>query len=145
VGGPAGSRDGPQAVGDQRCICPTEPRLPRDHWQPVSAMEESIDVRQREADSAVWESVRPELGWTLEFVLDDPGPALLGRSNDAALLVVGTHEHVGLARLVSGSISRYCLSHAHCPTVIVPVDSGRVDYDALSSEMTEQPTTAVGD
>jgi nucleotide-binding universal stress UspA family protein len=113
--------------------------------KPVSAVEESIDAPHREAASAVWESVRPGLGWTLEFVLDDPGPALVARFNDAALLVVGTHEHVGLARLVSGSVSRYCLSDAHCPTVIVPVDSGRVDNDTLSSEMTVQPTAAVRD
>jgi hypothetical protein len=63
---------------------------------------------------------KAEFGWTLGFVLDDPGPALVKRSEEAAMLVVGTHEHVGLARLVSGSVSRYCLSHAKCPTVIVP-------------------------
>jgi hypothetical protein len=39
---------------------------------PESAMEESIDVPHREAVSALWDSLRPELGWTLEFVLDDP-------------------------------------------------------------------------
>jgi hypothetical protein len=63
---------------------------------------------------------KAEFGWTLGFVLDDPGPALVKRSEEAAMLVVGTHEHVGHARLVSGSVSRYCLSHAKCPTVIVP-------------------------
>jgi nucleotide-binding universal stress UspA family protein len=106
-----------------------------------SAMEVSdIDVPFREAVSAVWDSVRPELGWTLEFVLDDPGPALVTRSAEAALLVVGTHEHVGLARLVSGSVSRYCLSHAKCPTVIVPVDNR-----AVSLEQTERPTAGTRD
>jgi nucleotide-binding universal stress UspA family protein len=99
-----------------------------------------IDVPFREAVSAVWDSVRPELGWTLEFVLDDPGPALVTRSAEAALLVVGTHEHVGLARLVSGSVSRYCLSHAKCPTVIVPVDNR-----AVSLEQTERPTAGTRD
>jgi nucleotide-binding universal stress UspA family protein len=98
--------------------------------------EANIDASYREAIHAVWESVRPELGWTLEFVLDDPGPALVTRSAEAALLVVGTHEHVGLARLVSGSVSRYCLSHAKCPTVIVPADTR-----AMSSDQTE-PTAA---
>lgn len=70
--------------------------------------------------------MRPGLGWILEFVLDDAGRALVARSAEAALLVVGTHEHVGLARLVSGSVSRYCLSHAKCTTVIVPVDNRAV-------------------
>jgi hypothetical protein len=80
----------------------------------------NIDVPFREAACAVWDSVQPELGWTLGFVLDDPRPALVKRSEEAAMLVVGTHEHVGLARLVTGSVSRYCLSHGKCPTVIVP-------------------------
>jgi nucleotide-binding universal stress UspA family protein len=88
---------------------------------PESAVEESnIDVAHREAISAVWDSVRPGLGWTLEFVLDDAGRALVARSAEAALLVVGTHEHVGLARLVSGSVSRYCLSHAKCRPLSCP-------------------------
>ena len=108
---------------------------------PESAIEESnIDDPHREAVSAVWDSVQPGLGWTLEFVLDDPGRALVARSAEATLLVVGTHEHVGLTRLVSGSVSRYCLSHAKCPTVIVPVDNR-----AVSSGQLEQPTTALRD
>ena len=104
---------------------------------PEPVMDEAnIDAVYREAIHAVWESVRPELGWTLEFVLDDPGPALVRRSAEAALVVVGTHEHVGLARLVSGSVSRYCLSHAKCPTVIVPADTRTISSDEL------EPSTA---
>jgi nucleotide-binding universal stress UspA family protein len=90
---------------------------------PESAIEESnIDDPHREAVSAVWDSVQPGLGWTLEFVLDDPGRALVARSAEATLLVVGSHEHVGLTRLVSGSVSRYCLSHGDClDAAAVPV------------------------
>ena len=36
------------------------------------------------------------------------------------LLVVGTREHVGLGRLLTSSVSHYCLSHALCPVVAVP-------------------------
>jgi nucleotide-binding universal stress UspA family protein len=105
---------------------------------PEPAMDESyIDRPYREAIHAVWESVQPELGWTLKFVLDEPGPALVSRSAQATLVVVGTHEHVGLARLVSGSVSRYCLSHAQCPTVIVPAASA-----GTSSHQTEQAAAA---
>ena len=34
--------------------------------------------------------------------------------------MVGTREHVGLGRLLTGSVSHYCLSHAGCPVVAVP-------------------------
>jgi hypothetical protein len=37
----------------------------------------NIRVRCRRALRAVWESVMPELGWALELVHDDPGPALV--------------------------------------------------------------------
>jgi nucleotide-binding universal stress UspA family protein len=88
-----------------------------------------VDVVYREALGAVWDLVCPEPEWELTFVAEDAGPALVAWSATAALLVVGTHEHVGLRRLVSGSVSRYCLSHAHCPTVIVPVDSNWSEQD----------------
>jgi nucleotide-binding universal stress UspA family protein len=51
----------------------------------------------------------------------EPGGVLVRQSGDAQLLVVGTREHVGLGRLLVGSISHYCLSHAVCPVVAVPV------------------------
>jgi nucleotide-binding universal stress UspA family protein len=118
---------------------PIPPGLAPIGVMPETGMDESmIDPAYREAIHAVWESVLPEPGWALEFVLDDAGPALVRRSAEATLLVVGTHEHVGLARLVSGSVSRYCLSHAQCPTVIVPVNTG-----AVSSEQPERPSAAM--
>jgi hypothetical protein len=56
------------------------------------------------------------------------------------LLVVGTREHVGLARLVSGSVSRYCLSHAQCLVVIVPADNR-----AVSADESARATAGMGD
>ena len=50
-----------------------------------------------------------------------PGPALTAyadRDND--LLVVGTGRTRRLSRLLSGSVARYCLTHAACPTLAVP-------------------------
>ena len=57
--------------------------------------------------------------WALGIVEGPPGPALVARSRDAALLVVGTGEHAGLRRLVTGSVSHYALSHAVPPVVAV--------------------------
>jgi nucleotide-binding universal stress UspA family protein len=55
----------------------------------------------------------------LDVVEGPAGPVLVERARRAALLVVGTREHVGLRRLVAGSVSHYCLSHAECPVVAV--------------------------
>ena len=60
--------------------------------------------------------------WTLDIVEGPPGPALVGRSRDAKVLVLGTREHTGLRRAVVGSVSHYCLSHAAPPVVAVPAD-----------------------
>ena len=37
---------------------------------------------------------------------------------ETAKLVVGGKEHVGIGRLVHGSVSHYCLSHAQCSAVV---------------------------
>ena len=70
----------------------------------------------RDALSEMAEEVR----WSLEVVEGGPGPALVERSRNAHLLVLGTHEHTGLRRTVLGSVSHYCLSHAVVPVVAVP-------------------------
>jgi nucleotide-binding universal stress UspA family protein len=56
----------------------------------------------------------------LDIVEGPAGPVLVARSHQTALLVVGTQEHSGLRRVVAGSISHHCLSHAACPVVAVP-------------------------
>jgi nucleotide-binding universal stress UspA family protein len=61
-----------------------------------------------------------EIRWTLDIGEGAAGPVLVNRSSDAQLLVVGTREHTGLRRAVSGSVSHYCLSHAEVPVVAVP-------------------------
>lgn len=58
--------------------------------------------------------------WVLEVHEASPGPLLVARGHDAQLLVVGTHEHTGIRRAVSGSVSHYVLSHADVPVVAVP-------------------------
>ena len=60
----------------------------------------------------MWDSVQPELGWRLQFFGDEPGPLLVRESDRCAMLVIGTREHVGFGRILSGSVSHYCLSHA---------------------------------
>jgi nucleotide-binding universal stress UspA family protein len=81
---------------------------------------DKADEAYRNAVTAVWELVQPEPNWRLEFYNADPNSVLVAESTHADLLVIGTREHVGWGRILNGSISHYCLSHAHCPIVAVP-------------------------
>jgi nucleotide-binding universal stress UspA family protein len=57
---------------------------------------------------------------TVDIVEGPAAAVLVGRSRHAALLVVGTQESRGLHRLITGSVSHFCVSHATCPVVAIP-------------------------
>lgn len=85
--------------------------------------QDEIDDSYRSSIAAVFAQVSPRPDWQLEFGRGDAGPVLVRESKDAQLLVVGTREHVGLGRLLVGSISHYCLTHARCAVVAVPAET----------------------
>jgi nucleotide-binding universal stress UspA family protein len=101
----------------------------------------AIELREAKAQDArarATQWIREILGdspdvpaWTLDVVEANPGLALVERSRNAGLLVIGTREHTGLRRLVAGSVSHYALSHAVCPVVAVPPQ--RVDAELVSA------------
>jgi nucleotide-binding universal stress UspA family protein len=106
------------AVGTRALAVPVDP----------SAMNPS----HRESIAAVFASIQPEPGWRLGFFSGGAGPVLVAVSKGAAMLVVGTKEHVGIGRLVSGSVSHYCLGHAPAAVVTVPAtpdQNGDQDQD----------------
>jgi nucleotide-binding universal stress UspA family protein len=82
--------------------------------------EQSQDLQR--ATQRIFDQVSPEIGWDLQFKVGPVGRILTQESRGAQLLVVGTGEHVGLGRVLIGSTSHYCLSHASCPVVAVPGD-----------------------
>lgn len=49
-----------------------------------------------------------------------PAQALLDRSEDADLLIVGSRGHGGFVGLLLGSVGNQVAAHATCPVVIVP-------------------------
>jgi nucleotide-binding universal stress UspA family protein len=79
-----------------------------------------------------------QVHWVLEVHEASPGPLLVARGHGARLLVVGTHEHTGIRRAVSGSVSHYVLSHADVPVVAVPAPAAeplRPDSDRAAAVM----------
>ena len=86
----------------------------------------------KETMTAMFGAVAPEPSWTLEFRHGPTGHELVKASAGARLLVVGTREHVGLGRLINGSVSHYCLTHAPCPVAAVP-PSPRLHEDGAGS------------
>ena len=73
--------------------------------------------------SGLFSEVNPPSDWVLEFEVGRAGNVLVRASEHARLLVVGTGEHVGLGKILLGSTSHHCLSHARCPVVAVPTPS----------------------
>jgi nucleotide-binding universal stress UspA family protein len=72
------------------------------------------------------ESVREVLGsnWPDVVIIESvvgghPARMLLDLSSEAGLLVVGSRGHGGFTGMVLGSVSQYCVQHAHCPVVVV--------------------------
>jgi nucleotide-binding universal stress UspA family protein len=88
----------------------------------VSHLYDEIEDAHRASITAVFDEIQPPADWHLQFASGDARHVLVRESQNAQLLVVGTREHVGLGRVLAGSISHYCLSHAVCPIVAVPAE-----------------------
>lgn len=60
-------------------------------------------------------------GARIETCVDEgqPGPVLVRASAGAAALVVGSHGHSAVSRVLLGSVSTYSVHHATCPVVVV--------------------------
>jgi len=84
---------------------------------------DQIEALYRGRITRVFDEVDPRPDWLIQFAHGEVARVLVHQAAEAELLVVGTREHVGLERLLVGSVSHYCLSHARCPVVAVPAPS----------------------
>lgn len=71
-----------------------------------------------------------------------PATALVTASEDADLLVVGSRGHGGFGGLLIGSISMACITHAHCPVLVM--HAGAALADAQESRSGARVVVGVG-
>jgi nucleotide-binding universal stress UspA family protein len=78
-----------------------------------------VDV-QRDLEAAVASVHRehPDLSVDSVVVEGHPAPILVETSRGADLLVVGSRGHGAFVGMLLGSVSEYCVTHAHCPVVV---------------------------
>jgi nucleotide-binding universal stress UspA family protein len=105
--------------------------LPFGATMPMSLDEGEIDAAARADLDKVVDTALAELGdaggapEVIRTVL--PGsaaPTLVEVSEDAALLVVGSHGRTGWRKLMLGSVADAVVQHATCPVVVVRLPRG---------------------
>ena len=94
---------------------------------------DQLEAAHLHSVSRLFDEIRPQRDWLLQVVSGEPGPALVGQSTDAALLVLGAPSHHGLNRLLAGSVAHYCFNHATCPVAIVPADAAPSGFSGESA------------
>jgi len=71
----------------------------------------------------------------------EPGAALTAHADrDDDLLVVGMGRRGLVRQLFSGSVARYCLSHAACPVLAVPPDQFAMSARKLARALRRDPS-----
>lgn len=105
---------------------------------------DEIEGIYRERITRIFDELHPRPDWLMQFAQGEVGPVLVHQAARASLLVVGTREHVGLGRLLAGSVSHFCLSHALCPIVAVPAPSPLArSSDRETAASTPRPAATV--
>jgi nucleotide-binding universal stress UspA family protein len=72
-------------------------------------------------DNAIGEvrKVHPEVEIRSSIIEGFPAQVLAEASKDAELVVVGSRGHGEFAGLLLGSVSEHCMTHAHCPVLVM--------------------------
>lgn len=87
---------------------------------PQQAFDAVREIAQNVTDACA-AAVPAGLDITTRTVAGAPGQVLEELSEGADLLVVGGSGHHSIpVRLALGSVAQHCVSHAHCPVVVIP-------------------------
>jgi nucleotide-binding universal stress UspA family protein len=94
---------------------------------PVPADYDPADETRRQLDKAVSAVLTPGDAIEVRRSVTEghAAPVLEALSKTADLVVVGSHGHGELARMLLGSVSKKCVTHCHCPVVVMR-GTGRV-------------------
>ncbi len=91
-----------------------------DQW-----VDDHFDVFRKQGRRAL-DELCPELGdgCSAVFLEGQPGPTLVdyAKTHEIDLIVIGTHGHLGLQRLLMGSVAEYVMHHAPCPVLVAKGD-----------------------
>jgi nucleotide-binding universal stress UspA family protein len=86
-------------------------------------LEEELEAEQRAASADDEAALDERLGLSTEHLIEtgEPGPTIcaVARRIEADLVVVGSHGHGWLQRVLLGSVSTHVLGHAPCPVLVV--------------------------
>ncbi len=82
------------------------------------------EVRQNMATALAEAVARANPGAPVDQVIGygHPVQVLVEASKEADLLVVGRRGHAAITGMLVGSVSIHCVTHAHCPVVVVQRD-----------------------
>lgn len=111
-----------------------------DYWSDMYAatapLGETHEQARRRAESIVAEVLGDAAAAGVRVVAEKggAGEVLARRSEDAALLVVGSRSRSRLEGMLLGSVALHCVVHAHCPVMVVhPQPVGRNGAAALEA------------
>jgi nucleotide-binding universal stress UspA family protein len=97
-------------------------------WQtPLPPDYDPADEARRQLDKAVSAVLTPDdaIEVRQSVIEGHAAPVLEARSNTADLVVVGSHGHGEFVGMLLGSVSEHCITHCHCPVVVIRGPGGR--------------------
>ncbi len=89
-------------------------------------LEEELEAEQRAAQDDEVHELDGILGITAEHLVEtgEPGPTIcdVATAVEADMIVIGSHGHGWLKRVLMGSVSTHVLHHAPCPVLVIRTD-----------------------